>query len=435
MSIFGQPKEITMRLLYKLFLRLYFLGICIASFFSGKARLWLLGRKTLLSEMQEAAVTDLGHDERRPVIWFHCASLGEFEQGRPVLERFRQEHPGWFVLLTFFSPSGYEVRKNYGGADRVFYLPFDTGANVRGFLNAWNPQMAVFVKYEYWFNYIAELNKRQIRIVVISAIFRKDQYFFHPWGKWFLEHLKLIKCFFVQDETSAKLLKIKGIPNVIVSGDTRFDRVWSLGQSPEAFPEVAAFAGNDMVMIAGSTWPKDEQAMKLLLEDQSHSMKFIIAPHEVTEERLKFIEALTDSGSIRHSQLAKSFASGGSIDTQNRVLIIDSIGKLSHLYQYGKIALIGGGFGQGIHNILEAATFGLPVFFGPNYHKFAEARDLISKGGAFKFETDGQLTQHVKALLADKQRLQQCMETCFQYVKSKKGATDVIMRHLGEWLF
>ncbi len=423
-----------MRLSYKLFVRTYYLGIYIASFFSEKARLWLAGRRGLLLRMQAAAREDFDNDKRQPVIWFHCSSLGEFEQGRPVLERFRQEYPGWYVLLTFFSPSGYEVRKNYAGADRVFYMPLDTAANVRRFLDTWNPRMAVFVKYEYWFTYIAALNKRQIPMVVISAIFRMDQYFFRPWGKWFLKHLKMIKCFFVQDEASSQLLKTYGIANSVVSGDTRFDRVWRLGQSPEAFPEVAAFAGDDVVMIAGSTWPRDEQALKPLLEDASISMKLIIAPHEVNEERLKYIEALAGSGSIRHSQLAKSFAAGGTIDTDARVLIIDSIGKLSHLYQYGGIALIGGGFGQGIHNILEAATFGLPVFFGPNYHKFAEARDLISKGGAFKFETDSQLKQQVKALLADKKRLQQCTQTCLQYVESKKGATDVIMRHLGEWL-
>lgn len=423
-----------MHFLYKLFVRLYYLGICIASFFSEKARLWLSGRRRLLIKMQEATREDFGAGQRRPVIWFHCASLGEFEQGRPVLERFRQEYPGWYILLTFFSPSGYEVRKNYAGADQVFYLPLDTVANVRQFLDIWKPQMAVFVKYEYWFSYITELHRRQIPMVVISAIFRENQYFFRSWGKWFLKHLKLIKWFFVQDEASAALLKAHGVENFTVSGDTRFDRVWRLRQVPEAFPEVAAFAGDGMVMIAGSTWPKDEQALKPLLEDKSLSMKFIIAPHEVNQERLKFLEAMTGVAGMRHSHLSASYASGGQIDKDTRVLIIDSIGKLSHLYQYGQISLIGGGFGHGIHNILEAATFGLPVFFGPNYQKFAEARELISLGGAFEFETADELHQQVTALLADKHRLQQCTDTCLNYVDSKMGATDVIIKHLGQLL-
>lgn len=420
--------------LYKLFVRCYFLAIHAAALFSAKARSWVAGRKYLLADMERTASRDRLAGSKRRLIWFHCASLGEFEQGRPVIERFRQAYPEWRILLTFFSPSGYEVRKNYPGADYIFYLPAETSSNVRNFLKVWEPQMAVFVKYEYWFTYINELHKQQIPMVVISSIFRNNQYFFHFLGGWFRQQLRLIKCFFVQDEASEKLLKINGVSNAVVSGDTRFDRVWTLGLSPEAFPEVAAFGGNDLVMIAGSTWPKDEQALKQLLENQSPSMKFIIAPHEVSEERIKFIEALAGPGSIRHSQLAASYKNVGNTEIDARVLIIDSVGKLSHLYQYGQIALIGGGFGQGIHNILEAATFGLPVFFGPNYQKFAEARDLISLGGAFTFETADELHQQVTALLADKHRLQQCKDICLKYVESKKGATDVIIKHLGQWL-
>jgi 3-deoxy-D-manno-octulosonic-acid transferase len=423
-----------MRLLYKMFFQFYYLGIHIASFFSEKARLWTAGRKDLLLDMQKAVIEEGRNGKERPVIWFHCASLGEFEQGRPVLERFRQEYPGWRILLTFFSPSGYEVRKNYSGADHIFYLPPDTTSHVRQFLDIWKPQMAVFVKYEYWFTYINELHKRQIPMVVISAIFRKQQYFFQYRGAWFRQQLRLIKWFFVQDEASAALLKAYGFKGVIVSGDTRFDRVWRLRQSSETFPEVAAFVGDDPVLIAGSTWPKDEQALKPLMKDKSLSMKFIIAPHEVNEERLKHIEALVGEESVRLSSLSALKSGKGINQPAPKVLIIDSIGKLSHLYQYGNIALIGGGFGRGIHNILEAATFGLPVFFGPNYQKFAEARELISRGGAFKFETADQLKQQVQACLADKQRLQKCTDICLKYVESKKGATDVIIQHLGQWL-
>ena len=423
-----------MRWLYKLFIQLYYFGILLASLFSAKARMWISGRKGLLPEMQRAAIQHAGTGEKRPLIWFHCASLGEFEQGRPVLERFRSEHPGWCILLTFFSPSGYEVRKNYAGADWVFYLPLDTASNVCKFLDIWKPQMAVFVKYEYWFTYITALHKRQIPMVVISAIFRDNQYFFRFWGAWFRKQLRLIKCFFVQDEASAALLKAYGIENAVVGGDTRFDRVWRLRHSPEAFSEVAAFTGDDPVMIAGSTWPKDEQALSPLLKDKSLSMKFIIAPHEVNEERLRCIEALAGKQSIRHSRLAAFRAGPGSNHQSERVLIIDSVGKLSHLYQYGNVAFVGGGFGQGIHNILEAATFGLPVFFGPNYHKFAEARELVQLGSAFKINTGDELQTQVKALLADKKQLQQCTTTCLNYVESRKGATDVIIKHLGEWL-
>ncbi len=410
-----------MRFFYTLFIQFYRLGLHVASLLSSRAHKWVSGRKGLLKQMRDAASSDMQQGAHRPLAWFHCASLGEFEQGRPVIEKFREMHPGWSILLTFFSPSGYEVRKDYPVADHVFYLPIDTGRNVRRFLDIWQPRLVFFVKYEYWFNYMAALAKRGVPMLVISAIFRPEQYFFRFFGHWFLRQLKQVEHFFVQDEASKRLLAGNGITQVTVSGDTRFDRVWRLSMAPEPVPGIAEFAGNSTVIIAGSTWPKDEAVLKSLIDQSLPDVKFIIAPHEVHEERIRQVESTLGISFIRFTE----FESNASADTN--VLVIDCIGLLSHIYQYGHIAYIGGGFGQGIHNILEAAAFGMPVFFGPNYGKFAEARALIELGGAFSVQSGEELKQHVDKLLKDKKLLEQQAKTCRQYVEGGKGATDMIV--------
>ncbi len=410
-----------MRFFYELFIQLYRLGLQFAALFSSKAHKWVSGRKGLFQRMQDAAAQDEQRGEHRPLAWFHCASLGEFEQGRPVIEKFRETHPDWRILLTFFSPSGYEVRKDYPVADHVFYLPIDTGRNARHFLDIWQPRLVVFVKYEYWFNYMAALAKRGVPMRVISAIFRPNQYFFRFYGHWFLRQLKKIKHFFVQDEASKRLLNKNGIHQVTVSGDTRFDRVWRLSRAPEPVPGIAAFAGNSTVIIAGSTWPKDEAVLKPLVDQSLSDVKFIIAPHEVHEDRIKQIESSLGDATMRYL----SFDSEASADA--KVLVIDCIGLLSHIYQYGHISYIGGGFGQGIHNILEAAAFGMPVFFGPNYSKFAEARALIELGGAFSVKSGEELKLQVNRLLDKPELLEKHAKTCKQYVEDGKGATDLII--------
>lgn len=408
-----------MRFLYSyLALPFYQSGLLLASFFSPKAKQWVQGRRGLMQHMQAQAPGD------EPVVWFHCASLGEFEQGRPVIEAFRKEYPHHRILLTFFSPSGYQVRKDYPGADYVFYMPLDTPGNVRQFLDTWNPAMAVFVKYEFWFNYIGQLSERDIPVLVISAIFRPQQHFFRPWGGWFRRQLKKISWFFVQNEASLQLLRSQGLQNASVSGDTRFDRVYQIRQAPVGYPILEEFSRGHQVVVAGSTWPADEQLLLPLINQGRKGLRFVIAPHEIHHDHIRQLQSQIKVPSVAWSQV------GEQIPPQAGVLIIDRIGMLSQLYQYGTVAYIGGGFGRGIHNILEAATFGLPVFFGPEYGKFAEANDLVRAGGAFPVRDDAALQHQLDALLNDPGLLEKASATCSHYVQQKQGATALIMDYI-----
>jgi 3-deoxy-D-manno-octulosonic-acid transferase len=450
-----------MWILYDLIIHLYGDAISVAALFSPKARKWVAGRKGIFKELssqfavrsfqsaiggQRSAAGDHQSAANMPqstveirlrtancelptLIWFHCASLGEFEQGRPVMEALRKEQPDWKILLTFFSPSGYEIRKNYEGADYIFYLPLDTPWNARKFIELVRPAVAVFVKYEYWFRYLDVLYKNQIPVYVISAIFRPDQHFFKWLGSWARKQLGKVSRFFVQDQASEELLRAKGIEQVTISGDTRFDRVAAVADKAKSFPLVEKFAAGWPIFLAGSTWPADEQLINGLIEAYGDRMKFIIAPHEV---HLGRIEALKSSG-----QSSKGKVQSGSVEVFSalsvenaascQVLIVDGIGYLSHLYQYATIAYIGGGFGAGIHNILEAAAFGKPVIFGPKYEKFREAVDLIEAGGAFTIIDAEQLNNRTIELLEDKAFLKKSSEICLNYVRQKKGATTVII--------
>jgi 3-deoxy-D-manno-octulosonic-acid transferase len=355
--------------------------------------------------------------------WFHCASLGEFEQGRPLIEAFRKAHPDWNIVLTFFSPSGYEIRKNFPGADQVLYLPLDTRKNARRFVSMVNPSIVVFVKYEFWFRYLDTLYHKKIPTYIISANFRPDHHFFQWYGTWGLKQLRKVTRFFVQNDSSAELLRAKGIEQVTVSGDTRFDRVAAVVSNPGSFPLVEKFAGHLPVFLAGSTWPADEEILLKMMEKLGDRMKFIIAPHEVGRERVGSLQLAVGSG-LLFSQLTEENASSA------RILIIDGIGYLSHLYQYATIAYIGGGFGAGIHNILEAAAFGKPVIFGPKYRKFREAVDLIHLGGAFLIETTEQLNNITIGLLDNQNSYDKASVTCRNYVADRSGATKVIMQSL-----
>jgi 3-deoxy-D-manno-octulosonic-acid transferase len=404
-----------MIVLYNIGIRLYHLGILIASLFDSKARLWITGRKNFFERLESAL------DRSDQIIWFHCSSLGEFEQGRPVIEKARELAPEKKILLTFYSPSGYEIRKNFPGADYIFYLPLDTSRNARRFIRIVQPELVYFVKYEYWFHFLKELKKTKTKTYLISAIFRKDHVFFKWYGKWFRRMLTSFEHLFLQDETSRQNLARIGITNVTVSGDTRFDRVFAIAGDAKQFPGIKTFTSDKKTLIMGSTWQGDEELLVRYINENSLPLKYIIAPHEVHESNIKSLESRLDKKTIRYTNLENSDPETADI------LVIDTIGILSSVYQYGTVAYIGGGFGKGIHNILEAATFGLPVVFGPNYSRFKEAHDLIDSGGAFSTSGYDDLLQILTSLLTGENNLQPASDKARNYVISSKGATEEIV--------
>ena len=411
-------------MLYTAAIQLYALTVSAVAPFHKKARLMRAG------QAQTTAILREKMDRKAKYIWFHASSLGEFEQGRPMIEQIRKVHPEYKILLTFFSPSGYEVRKNYAGADVVCYLPFDTPGRVEQFLDLANPAMAIFIKYEFWGNYLHTLQQRGIPVYIISAIFRREQLFFQWFGK---PYRKMLDCFnhlFVQDERSKALLEEYGIRNVTVAGDTRFDRVIDVYHQAKQIPLVERFIkGTDglqppLVFVAGSSWPEDE-AIFIPYFERHPEMKLIIAPHEIHEGHLKSIEARLHRPTIRLSQATEQ-----NVADQD-CLIVDSFGLLSSLYRYGQIAYIGGGFGAGIHNTLEAAVYGMPVLFGPRFQKFKEAKDLIAVGGAFTFDNAPAFTSRMDTLLSTPEALQQSSQAAGHFVQSHGGATTTILQEIG----
>ncbi|MBC7401295.1 MAG: 3-deoxy-D-manno-octulosonic acid transferase [Mucilaginibacter sp.] len=398
-----------MLLLYNLGLRVYYVLILFFSIFNKKAALWISGRR------------HVKYAPFKQCIWFHFASLGEFEQGRPVLEQIKTNHPQSKIVITFFSPSGYEIRKNTPLADAVYYLPLDTAKNAREFIAAINPTLAIFTKYEYWYHYFNELHNQQVPLFIISGIFRPKQVFFKWYGGLHRKMLNFVSHFFVQDEQSKQLLQSININNVTISGDTRFDRVWANAQNPKPLPEIAQFKNNQKTFIAGSTWPADEELIATLVT-QYPDWKFIIAPHEISEEKINtLINLLPENSATRFSQIS---------NLTSQILIIDNIGMLSSLYQYGDIAFIGGGFGAGIHNTLEAAAFGLPVIFGPNYDRFKEAKDLIAIGAGFSIGEEVSLRKAVSALANDTVFYDDASNKAKDYVADNIGATKAIINHI-----
>ncbi len=404
-----------MQFIYCILIRLYYLTILIVSPFNIKAKAWLKGRKNLFEKLKIAV------NGQTNVVWFHCASLGEFEQGRPVIEAYRKQNPEHKILLTFFSPSGYEIRKNYDGANWIFYLPLDTKANAREFLAIVNPIKVIFVKYEFWQNFLKALHKNKVPVYLISAIFRKDQLFFKWYGSWYRKLLNYFTHIFVQNEESFSLLNSIKVKHISVVGDTRFDRVSDIATNSKTIPEAVAFSEGNRVIVVGSAWPQDEEILIPYINKSPTDIKFIIAPHEISESALTQTEKSILVPVVRFSKALEA-------DLKNaRVLLIDNVGMLSSLYKYGKIAYIGGGFGKGIHNILEAAVFGLPVFFGTNYFKFSEAVDLISEKGAFSVNSYNELEKQFTVLFENDIYFQKTSNVSKKFVENRLGATHKIM--------
>lgn len=340
--------------------------------FNPKAKLWVEGRR----DWADALIRKLDGNVS-PIVWFHAASLGEFEQGRPVIEAFREQYPAYKILLTFFSPSGYEVRRNYDGADYIIYLPVDTPTNARQFINLVKPEMAFFIKYEFWYNYLRELKVANVPVILFSAIFRPNQLFFKPYGGFYRAMLRCFDQILVQNQESVDLLKGIGITHVTRAGDTRFDRVAQVAAAKKEIPLAAAFKNKQPLLVVGSAWPEDMTVLTPFLNTFNAPLKAIIAPHEIHDDEIERWRTQLSRPSVRFSQTNVT-------DVRNaEILFIDNIGMLSSLYQYGEFAYIGGAFKQGLHNILEAATFGMPLFFGPEYNKFQEAVDLVAEGAAF----------------------------------------------------
>ena len=398
---------------YSLALYLYVLAIILVSPFHKKARLIVKGQWQTFRILKKK----IRDDEK--YVWFHAASLGDFEQGRPLMERLRREHPEYKILLTFFSPSGYEVRKNYEGADVICYLPFDTPGNVMSFLRLAHPCMAFFIKYEFWNNYLHACHFKNIPVYSVSSIFRENQVFFRWYGKAYGHVLKCITHFFVQNEFSRELLLRKGFSNVTVVGDTRFDRVLDIAKQAKELPIVEQFKQGSRLMVAGSSWGPDEDLI-IPYFNEHPELKLIIAPHVIKESHLKEIEGKLQRPSIRYTQVSEENI------TKADCLIIDCFGLLSSIYRYGEIAYVGGGFGVGIHNVPEAAVYGVPVMFGPKNRKFREAQALLQLGGSFEIIDEASFKETLDRLLTDEDFLKARGRLAGEYISGNSGASDLI---------
>lgn len=402
--------------LYNFGLTLYAWVIRLIAPRHPKAKLWSEGRKDLFKRMAAA----IGPEER--IVWIHVASLGEFEQGRPIIERIRRDHPEFKILVTFFSPSGYEIRKNYKGADYIFYLPIDTPSNARRFLDIAHPEIVIFVKYEFWINLLSELRRRGIRAYIVSAIFRRNSIFFRPYGSIWRQALESFDTMFVQNEESKGLLAELGFDNVVVAGDTRFDRVAEIAAAAKQIDIIARFRGENRLFVAGSTWGPDEELLIRLI-NENPDVKFVVAPHEMDETRILRLLSETKGGALRYTGCNARTSYGS-----KQLLVLDTMGMLSSVYGYATWSYIGGGFGVGIHNTLEAATFGLPVAFGPNYSKFKEARDLVTLGAAQSVADYEELRRWFIPLRDNEVFLQKTKRIAKDYTMRHQGATGMIVK-------
>ena len=406
--------------MYHIIMYLIQFGIMIASLFNEKVR------KMWRGEREAVKVLKAKVDPTAQYVWFHAASLGEFEQGRPLMEQLRKDHPEYKILLTFYSPSGYEVRKNYAGADIICYMPVDTVTNARRFLRAVRPVMAFFIKYEFWYNHLHILKHRGVPTYSVSSIFRPDQVFFKWYGREYGHVLKCFTHFYVQNEESRQLLAKIGITNSTVTGDTRFDRVLQIKDAAKELPLVEAFVGKQSsdaqqkVFVAGSSWLPDEQIFMKYFNEHT-DWKLIVAPHVIGEDHLKQIAALTDRKMVRYTQATQENV----VDAD--ILIVDCFGLLSSIYHYADIAYVGGGFGVGIHNVLEAAVWNIPVIFGPNNKRFQEAQELMAAGGGFEITDDASFQQLMDCMDSDSSQLHAASKAAGNYVANGAGATRRVL--------
>jgi len=401
---------------YNFIMQCYQAGVAIDSFFNSKVKKMWKGERQTVKTLREKV------DPKAKYIWFHAASLGEFEQGRPLIEKIREQHPEYKILLTFFSPSGYEVRKNYKGADIICYLPLDTRRNARRFLRAVRPVMAFFIKYEFWYNYLHILKHRNVPVYSVSSIFRPDQVFFKWYGKQYGRVLKCFTKFFVQNETSEKLLATLGIGNVEVVGDTRFDRVLQIKDASKKLPIVKNFCNGKRVFVAGSSWLPDEEIF-IPYFNLKKDWKLIIAPHVISDEHLEQImQLLKGRKVVRYTEATEDNVKDA------EVLIIDCFGLLSSIYHYGEVSYVGGGFGAGIHNVIEAAVWGTPVIFGPKNQNFREAQGLKNVHGGFEITDYAGFSALMEQFISDNIYLTTCSRNAAKYVESLAGATDKILQ-------
>lgn len=405
-----------MLFLYNLVISIAGFFLKITALFSPKIKLFVEGRKNVFAILEEKIKPS------DKTIWFHSASLGEYEQGLPVIEKIKEKHPAHKIIVTFFSPSGYEVRKNNTAADVTLYLPLDTKSNAKKFLKLAHPELAFFIKYEFWLNYLNELEKSQTPTYLISGIFRDNQMFFKWYGGFYRKALKAFTYFFVQNESSKEKIKNIGFDNVIVSGDTRFDRVNAILERDNTLDFIEKFKNNTPTIIIGSSWPKDEALVAEYINQASEDVKFIIAPHNIKSDQIASLKAQITKSTVLFSEKENT-------DLSNyNIFIIDTIGLLTKIYSYGTIAYVGGGFGNpGIHNILEPATFGIPIVIGPNYSNFAEATELVALKGCLVISNSQELKQNLDRLLQDKGFLNEKSQICKSYIQNNKGATDRIM--------
>jgi len=404
-----------MWLIYYSCIYIYVGFIRLASVKSTKAKLWLQGRDNWRKKLENKIPQD------QPKIWMHCASLGEFEQGRPILEKLRIEYPKHFIVLTFFSPSGYEIRKNYTNADLIIYLPADTIGNANNFVSKVNPELVVFIKYEFWMGYLAQIKRRKIPAIIISARFRKNQLFFGIAGGWFRTYLRAFSPIHVQDKASKELLNGYGFNNVIDSGDSRYDRVIANANQPKALPEIEKWLENRQALIVGSSWNSDEE---VILPWNFSEYALIIAPHEIDEHHIKAIEIKCEGKSIRYTDLIEGKTLGNC-----NVLIINTIGLLMSIYRLGKIAYVGGAFKGTLHNILEPAAVGLPVIFGPKTNKFPEGDELIRAKGGFKIHNRDELKERIQYLTMNENALDHGLKS-LEFVVKQQGATELILKDI-----
>jgi len=408
-----------MLFLYNLVISIAGFFLKIVALFSPKIKLFTEGRKNVFSILEEKIKPS------DKTIWFHSASLGEYEQGLPVIEKIKEKYPGHKIIITFFSPSGYEVRKNNTVADVTVYLPLDTKSNAKKFLKLAHPELAFFIKYEFWLNYLKELETSKTPTYLISGIFRDNQMFFKWYGGFYRKALKAFTYFFVQNESSKEKIEAIGFHNVIVSGDTRFDRVNAILERDNTLDFIEKFKNNSPAIVIGSSWPKDEALLTEYINQAPDNVKFIIAPHNIKADQIASLK----------SQITKStvlFSEKENLDlSQYNVFIIDTVGLLTKIYSYGTIAYVGGGFGNpGIHNILEPATFGIPIVIGPNYSNFAEAIQLVALGGCLVISNNEELKQNLDRLLNDKNFLEEKSRICEAYIQNNKGATNTIMNSI-----